>query len=440
VSGTALGESLEDRTYNGLAFGAKVAFFDSGVPGSSTLFQPPDITDIFEHAYSAGARVHSNSWGYTGSFQNYDPRCEDVDDYLHSHTDILLIFAAGNVGTENGVYSVAPPASSKNALAVGATQAGTNAKFMVSGSSQGPAPDGRLKPDVVAPGAPVNSAAASALSGGVHSPSCEVVSMSGTSMATPAVAAAALLIQEYFQSGYYPSTTRIEEDSRNLTNAMLKAILVNSGQPLQIPVQFPNNQQGHGRVQLDRVLPFDGSFKLLVEERTCTNDEVYTFPLEVRSKQVELSVTLTWMDPPGVTSPTTKHVINDIHLSAVRGTTLFYPNGRTDPDPLNNVQRIVIPTWNLHVGDSIDLVVNCSDIVDPPQTFAIALTGYFDWLNDTYNYTSAGMFQPTPAPTMAPTISPPPTPAPTLAPVGGQTDDDVRAASRCAAHAVFKEP
>src|SRR5690606_30005319 len=129
------------------------------------------------------------------------------------------------------------------------------------------------------------------------------------------VAAAALIVREYFESGYYPSTTKIDEDSQTLSGAMLKAILVNSGAPLDSAVTYPGNQQGHGRVQLDRAVPFGGTFKLLVEERTCTADEEFTFPLDVRGKHIDLSATLAWMDPPGRTDAT-KHVINDIHIAA----------------------------------------------------------------------------------------------------------------------------
>lgn len=74
------------------------------------------------------------------------------------------------------------PAVAKNSLAVGATD-NYKGKPDVSGfSSRGPTYDFRFKPDITAPGDPVWSAYSMA-SGTANQ--CYIVSMSGTSMATP---------------------------------------------------------------------------------------------------------------------------------------------------------------------------------------------------------------------------------------------------------------
>ena len=87
------------------------------------------------------------------------------------------------------------PAIAKNAVAVGALDASyvKVAQF----SSRGPTPDGRLKPDLVAPGSSLVSAA--------DGEACGTVTMSGTSMATPIVTAAAALVRQYFREGFFPS-------------------------------------------------------------------------------------------------------------------------------------------------------------------------------------------------------------------------------------------
>jgi serine protease AprX len=60
----------------------------------------------------------------------------------------------GNSGW-SGLGTVLSPALSKNALTIGASEsehdAGTNRTLVASWSSLGPTPDGRIKPDVVAP-------------------------------------------------------------------------------------------------------------------------------------------------------------------------------------------------------------------------------------------------------------------------------------------------
>lgn len=61
-SGQTCGELLMDS--KGVAFGGRVAFFDFG-DSSSNLHGPPSLSTIFTPFLSAGAYVHSNSWGNT---------------------------------------------------------------------------------------------------------------------------------------------------------------------------------------------------------------------------------------------------------------------------------------------------------------------------------------------------------------------------------------
>lgn len=120
----------------------------------------------------------------------------------------------GNDG-ELGHGTVGSPATGKNVLSIGASlnaqeSFGANApskyseKNVADFSSQGPTTDGRLKPDICAPGHRIKSAEAVLGS----EPVCDTVSMSGTSMATPIVAGNAALAREYFRAGYYPTGLR----------------------------------------------------------------------------------------------------------------------------------------------------------------------------------------------------------------------------------------
>ena len=60
----------------------------------------------------------------------------------------------------------------------------------------GPTYDGRLKPDVVAPGSYIFSARSSGYNNGG---TCAFVAMAGTSMAAPIVAGTAALLRQYFK-------------------------------------------------------------------------------------------------------------------------------------------------------------------------------------------------------------------------------------------------
>lgn len=83
--------------------------------GSGELFIPYHFQDLFEPAYFAGAKLHSDSWG--GGY-TYDSFCLDVDSYTYTHQDFLAFFAAGNDG-HLGAHTVLSPALAKNAVAVG---------------------------------------------------------------------------------------------------------------------------------------------------------------------------------------------------------------------------------------------------------------------------------------------------------------------------------
>jgi subtilisin family serine protease len=102
-----------------------------------------------------------------------------VDIYTYRNPYFLTIFAAGNDGAK-GATTVDNPGLSKNSITVGATVTGTPGTLAYF-SSKGPTADGRYGIDVLAPGYPIISASASSTTA-----TCNTVSMSGTSMATPA--------------------------------------------------------------------------------------------------------------------------------------------------------------------------------------------------------------------------------------------------------------
>lgn len=74
---------------------------------------------LFPTAYSAGARVHSNSWA--GGIPMYSEHSLEIDTYLYEHPDFLVFMAAGNYGNL-GPGTIGSPANSKNAICVGSNQ------------------------------------------------------------------------------------------------------------------------------------------------------------------------------------------------------------------------------------------------------------------------------------------------------------------------------
>jgi hypothetical protein len=133
--------------YGGHAPGAKIAFFDmekSSSPNDGLYIPSPMATYVFQPAYNAGARIHSNSWG---SFMNScDSDDLTIDSFQYAHTDFLAIFAAGNDGSE-GFYSIGSPGVTKNSLTVGASRSESSSEIskVAYFSSLGPTFDERIK-------------------------------------------------------------------------------------------------------------------------------------------------------------------------------------------------------------------------------------------------------------------------------------------------------
>src|SRR5688572_3704927 len=194
---------------------------------------PTNLGTMYQQAYTAGARIHSNSWG-AALAGDYTVDSANTDSFIWNNRNMVITFSAGNEGTDansNGVVdndSIGSPATAKNVLTVGASEnaradnwpcdtsltytsqdtyqsgqtcssmGGNQANFlgtwgsrypadfpaaplandvtagnsnqMASWSSRGPTDDTRIKPDVVTPGTWILSAFSSLYQQGYGDP------------------------------------------------------------------------------------------------------------------------------------------------------------------------------------------------------------------------------------------------------------------------------
>ena len=132
-----------------------------------------------------GIEVINLSLGTTGCSAGTDPESLAVNSAVAA--GLVVVAAAGNEGP--GACTIGSPGAASGALTVGAVaDTGAAGIYLASFSSRGPTSSGATKPDIVAPGVNITSAAAGSSSG--------YFTASGTSMAAPFTAGVTLLMLE----------------------------------------------------------------------------------------------------------------------------------------------------------------------------------------------------------------------------------------------------
>jgi len=369
VTATLLGGGLGDSNTTGMAPDATFHFYQLEVDNTGTLARWGSLYEMFSHSRLNGASIQTNSWGSESQLGQYTADSRSVDEFVSDHPDFLVLFSAGDMES----LGVTPPSTAKNALSVGASTTGSFDSIApgqtFDASSQGPTLDGRIKPDIVAPGVMICSARAeeaASASGGpcsqsTHSDGITPLYMTenGSSMATPIVSGAAAITRQYLREGQGISAPRSD---------LIRAILLNGADDLGQP-NIPNYAEGWGQLNLSNSLnPVYGDENLTVlfdYERQLFPGHSFIYTFDV-SEGGGLDATLTWNDREG--SSTTNHsattLVNDLDLiiTSPDGTTYLgnnFVSGFSDqggsPDRLNNVERIRLPSaqsgvWTVEIG------------------------------------------------------------------------------------------
>jgi serine protease AprX len=322
------------------------ASFKGMAPSSNLVFQsimdsqgglgglPTDLKTLFSQAWSAGARIHTNSWGAAVGGA-YTTDSQAVDTYVYQN-DMTILFAAGNEGPNSSTIS--SPGSAKNAITVGASENnrptfGTyadNPNHIATFSSRGPTKDGRVKPDIVAPGTYILSSRSSLApdSSFWANYNSKYAYMGGTSMATPLTAGNVALLKEHFS----------KNKGIDAKPSLIKAALVAGATDLATST----NNQGWGRVDLEKSV----NVAYVNESKTLTTGSKATYTFTATSAR-PFKVTLAWTDYPG--SPSAQYsLVNDLDIvvKSPSGKT-YVGNDKTSPyndnwDGVNNVENIVI--------------------------------------------------------------------------------------------------
>ena len=398
VAGTIGGGGNINTNNRGMAPGVNLisyAFEQEGGLSEGFLYTDPgDLEADYSEAISLyDVDISNNSIG-TNTAPNGYP-CEWTGNYGTTSALIdsiargsmgdpfRIIWANGNErqsfrcqGDDNGnhgeFYSTAPPGCAKNHITVGSVDSDTDLSSDF--SSWGPTDDGRLKPDISAPGCQDrgDGGVTSTSSFGGYTVKC------GTSMAAPTVTGISALILQQYRATF--------PELNDPMNATLKALLANTA--VDRGNVGPDYKYGYGSV---RAVPaIDTVLNENLVESEVAQGATYKGIILVGSGESELKVTMAWDDAPAA-SNVTNSLVNDLDLKIIDSDGMVYlpwtldpsnPNGsavQTVEDHLNNIEQVAIQNpapgaytvevsgFNIAAGDtqsfglvSSSTLVNCS--------------------------------------------------------------------------------
>ena len=258
-------------------------------------------------------------------------------------------------------------------------------------SSRGPTEDGRMKPDVMAPGDNILSACANPSTPGTCDDNGGLKYAGGTSMSAPAVCGAAAIVRQYFEDGNYAQITGDVDFQNPPSGPLIKAVLINGANTLTYDHDMQllepyDNVQGFGLVNLMNSLPLHkkDSMKVKVMDRQeIASNSVQEFDVNIdlsKKCSLPLSVSLAWYDPPSALG-CTKCLLNDLNLFVTSGSKTYKSNGyESQKDELNNAERVQINVQE--AGDQFTIHVEATDLVTDDQMYALVITGCLSNVED----------------------------------------------------------
>ena len=379
-----------DSTYVG--FYVNLLIEDEQFEEANSLMQSTNYKTV------VGKRDQLNQlWYYYYNQKNYTEALDSafsqfVDNVTYNAPYALPVFSGGNfrndgynIGDEGFDYLLHFTVS-KNSLSVAAVNevlnyTGPNSVVMSAFSSWGPTDDGRIKPDISAKGVQMFSSVGDA--------DDAYDTYSGTSMSAPNATGSLILLQQHYNNlnGNY------------MLASTLKGLALHTADEAGTH-PGPDYSFGWGLLNIESaadVITNNGVSSLIIEEEL-QNGDTYTF--SVQSNGIDdLSVSITWTDPPGVpVSPTpftaidnpTPMLINDLDLRVSKdGGATYFPwkldaanfsaPATTGDNLVDNIEKVEI------VGATGEYLIQVSHkgsvLTNGLQDFSLIVTGIEETLS-----------------------------------------------------------
>ncbi len=324
-----------------------------------TTLLPDDNKDYL----LANITVQNHSYG-TLIDNEYGLNAVAFDRSANMNTNLLHVFSSGNSGLDtsaSGFYKgIGGYASltgnfkmAKNIMVVGGVDSFGN---IAPQSSNGPAYDGRIKPDIVA------------------------FQINGTSESAALVSGTANLLQQFYKSKHADSL---------LPSALARAILINSA--TDVGNTGPDYKSGFGNLNAYKAMAtLKNNF---IYSGMVTENQLISFPLTLPANASRLKVSLCWNDP-AATPAAPIALMNDLDLSVISLSGTYLPwvlsvaadedslnnNAVRGRDSLNNEEQVTVENPG---GGTFTIRVNGFKLITDSQQFYIAYeydtTGFFQW-------------------------------------------------------------
>jgi|GEM_PF-525222 len=280
----------------------------------------------FTTAATTGVNAVNNSFGFgCNTAGTYNGSARSNDQLIRQNPNFMISYSAGNIGGSDCSYgagagwanTTGSPKQAKNLFAVGALSVDEG---LTGFSSRGPAPDGRIKPDICA------------------------VGPGGTSHASPHfVGTWALLNDAYMDThgGTLPNS------------GLLKGICLNTADDLENP--YPDFKTGFGQVNARRAYNVIANDMFMTSSVDAGGNNAHS--ITVPANVEELRVMLYWTDYEATSGITTRAIVNDLNLTVTDPSSMLWMPWVLDPTPhadsldkvavrgvdtLNNVEQVTL--------------------------------------------------------------------------------------------------
>lgn len=364
IAGTLVGSNGEAEA-RGIAYGAKINAYD----------WTNDVNEMLSEAYNGanGILVANNSYGFdpmylqTYQFGKYNVTAQSWDNLMYLKPYLQIVKAAGNareidpaivpqVSAKGGYDLLEGAGIAKNVLVVASAKKNVNMNsdeaFDISTfSSYGPTDDGRIKPDICAPGENIYSS--------IETYDQAYGTYRGTSSAAAVVSGIITLLQQYYKS--------VSPSQSYMLSSTVRALLAHTANDKG--TEGPDYIYGWGLADAKRAsaaiynniegIVNNEKKTTLIKEITLNQGNKYTLYVVPYETTQPLSATISWTDPQGnlvsnVIDLNNPNVINDLDLKIVKinsnGTeSTYYPwklggmsnlSGAATNNSTNNVDTI----------------------------------------------------------------------------------------------------